>query len=151
MSKIKYNYELLQSICNTEILNNDYNNKKISRDTYIEGKCITENCQNIFCRTFRNLYERKNLCCDNCSKNNAKIKAKNTFLINYGVENPMMSEEIKNKIKTTMVNKYGVEHQMYMQETKDKIEQTCLSKYNVKHPLKSSFYISIYAIEFINQ
>ena len=73
---MKYNYELLQSLCNIEMLNNDYSGQKINRDTYIEGKCVTEKCQNTFRRTFRNLYERKNLCCDQCSKNNAKIKAK---------------------------------------------------------------------------
>ena len=134
---MKYNYELLQSLCNIEMLNNDYSGQKINRDTYIEGKCVTEKCQNTFRRTFRNLYERKNLCCDECSKNNAKIKAKHTFVINYGVENPMLSQKIKDKLTNTLVTKYDVTHQMYLQETKDKIETTCLAKYGEKHPFKS--------------
>ena len=57
MPKTKYNYELLNTLCNTELLNDDYSNQKLTRDTYIEGKCITENCQNNFRRTFRYLYE----------------------------------------------------------------------------------------------
>ena len=137
MSKIKYNYELLQTLCNIETLNDDYSNKKLTRDTYIEGRCTTDNCQNTFRRTFRNLYERNNLCCDKCTKNNAKIKSKNTFITNYGVENPMFSPEIKDKLKNNMIAKYGVKHQMNIPETKDKIETTCLYKYGVKHPLKS--------------
>jgi hypothetical protein len=135
---MKYNYELLKTLCNTELLNNDYINEKLTRDTYIEGKCITENCQNNFYRRFRYLYERNNLCCDECSKNNAKLKAKNTFITNYGVENPMHLQETKNKVSNTLIIKYGVKHQMYLQETKDKIEKTCLSKYGEKHPLKSN-------------
>ena len=30
MSKMKYNYELLQSLCNIEMLNNDYSGQKIT-------------------------------------------------------------------------------------------------------------------------
>lgn len=137
MPKTKYNYELLNTLCNTELLNDDYSNQKLTRDTYIEGKCITENCQNNFRRTFRYLYERTNLCCDECSKINAKIKAKNTFTTNYGVENPMFLQETKDKVSNTLISRYGVKHQMHIQEIKDKIKKTCLSKYGEKHPLKN--------------
>lgn len=137
MSKIKYNYELLQRLCNIELLNDDYKNKKITRDTYIEGRCVSENCYNIYRRTFRNLYERNNLCCDKCAKNNAIIKAKNTFIANYGVENPMHSQEIKDKLQNNMIAKYGVKHQMNIPETKCKMQTTCLYKYGANHPLKN--------------
>jgi len=136
MSKIKYDYELLTSLCNDTILDEDYSRNKINRDTIIKGKCITLACQNSFNRTLRYLYKSKNFCCDVCTKNIAKIKAKETFISKYGVDNPMLLQETKNKIKKTLFSKYGVEHQMYMQETKDKMKNTLFSKHNVSHPLQ---------------
>ena len=55
MNKGSYDYNSLINYCNIEniILINKYENIKITRDTKINGKC--KNCDNNFCKTFRNL------------------------------------------------------------------------------------------------
>ena len=58
MSKrISYNLDLLIKFCNDNniILSKNYSNEKIIRETIIRGKCLTNNCENIFEKTFRNI------------------------------------------------------------------------------------------------
>lgn len=107
MLKIKYNFELLNSLCDNIYLDKDYSKIKLNRDTYITGKCVTEGCTNLFNRTFRYIYNSNNFCCELCTKNAAKVKSKDTCMIKYGVHNPMLLQETKNKIKNTLINKYG--------------------------------------------
>lgn len=136
MSNIRYNNELLQNLCNQNniSLTCDYSKQKLNRDTYIKGKCLTEDCLNEFKRTFRYLYNNdNNFYCEECTKNIAKVKAKNTFINKYGVENPMLLKETKNKIKKTLMEKFNVEHQMYLKETKEKMKNTIQKKYGEKH------------------
>ncbi len=140
MMKIIYNNDLLKSLCddNNIKINENYFKTKINRDTKIIGDCISKNCKNNFNRTFRNLYNSKNFCCNTCTKNLAKIKAKKSFLNKYGVDNPMKLNETKEKIKNNLINNYGVQHQMLLQKTKNKIKDTCILKYGVVHPLKNN-------------
>ena len=61
----KYNYNLLQKYCNDNniILSKTYNkNEKIDKNTRIKGKCIFENCNNTFCKTFNMLVQSSAFC-----------------------------------------------------------------------------------------
>lgn len=59
-------------------------------------------------------------------------KKKQTLLKNYGVDNPMDSDEIKNKIKKTNLERYGVENPFASDEIKKKIKESNLERYGVE-------------------
>jgi hypothetical protein len=71
--------------------------------------------------------------CIKCSK----LKAIQTNLERYGVENPFQSEEIKNKIKQKNLEKYGVENPSQSSEIKQKKIETSLKNYGVENPTQS--------------
>jgi hypothetical protein len=71
--------------------------------------------------------------CKKCSK----LKAIQTNLKRYGVENPFQSEEIKNKIKQKNLEKYGVENPSQSSEIKKKKIKTSLKNYGVENPTQS--------------
>jgi hypothetical protein len=64
---------------------------------------------------------------------NIRNKSKNTCLINYGVEHPSQSEEIKEKCKQTNLQKFGVEFASQNENFKDRVKTTCLEKYGVEY------------------
>ena len=66
-------------------------------------------------------------------------KAKQTFISNYGVDNPMKSRKIKNKLKNTMLEYYGVENPMYSEVCKNNLRKTCIERYGVDNPSKCKF------------
>ena len=93
-------------------------------------------------------------------KQKRSVKAKETFLQKYGVDNPAKSKEVlakiqktnlerygveysaqsdivKEKVKTTNLKKYGVEYSFQANEVKDKIKATNLERYGVDNPSKS--------------
>ena len=67
--KTKYNYNYLNKFCcdNNLILLKNYSEIDINRDTFIEIKCIGENCENICNKKFKNLIDNKNFGCVNCT------------------------------------------------------------------------------------
>jgi hypothetical protein len=138
MNKNSYNIDALLEYCNKNkiCLISDYNNQKITRDTKIEGKCIINNCQNDFIKTFRYL---KNFggYCTICTKKNQKDKNKKTCLNKFGVDNPFKSSEIINKIKKTNLEKYGFENPLQNKNIKNKAKQTCFKNYGVEYSMKS--------------
>lgn len=71
--------------------------------------------------------------CIKCSK----LKATQTNLEKYGVENPFQSEEIKNKIKQKNLEKYGVENPSQSPEIHQKKIETSLKNYGCEYPLQS--------------
>lgn len=93
-------------------------------------------------------------------KQKRSVKAKETFLQKYGVDNPAKSKEVlakiqktnlerygveysaqsdivKGKVKTTNLKKYGVEYSFQAEEVKEKIKATNLERYGVDNPSKS--------------
>jgi hypothetical protein len=53
-TKVRYDFNSLKTFCEEQgiqLLHN-YENKDINRDTILEGKCKTENCENIVKKTF---------------------------------------------------------------------------------------------------
>lgn len=55
-----------------------------------------------------------------------------TCLKNFGVDNPIKSEEIKIKIQENILNNWGGEHYLKNEEVKDKFKKTMISKYGVE-------------------
>jgi hypothetical protein len=139
MNKGSYNYNNLIIYCNDEhiILNKNYENSKITRDTKIDGICKTDNCNSSFYKYFRNL-KKTGPYCEKCTKINRDIKTKHTFISKFGVENPFQSEEIKQKIKNTNLEKYGSEYQVNTDNFKNKSRETCLKKYGVEYSIIST-------------
>ena len=136
--RVNYNLELLTKYCNDNniTLLKDYSGKKITRETRIDGKCLTQNCENNFNKTFRHL-DKLNGYCKFCIYRKVKEKRKSYYLEKYGVEHNSQSQEFKEKFKTTCLEKYGVEHPLQSQKVRNKLKTTCLEKYGVKHQFQS--------------
>ena len=119
--KVKYNCELLLTFCsdNHITLLTDYSNQKITRETRIEGKCLTNGCENTFDKSFRYLYSGNGYC-NECSKE--KMKATN--LVKYGVKHSLQSKEVREKGKKTCLEKLGVEYPAQSQVIRDKMNET---------------------------
>jgi hypothetical protein len=118
-----YNYKTLYEFCNLHkiILNDNYENQKINRETKISGKCITLNCQNDFNISFRTLLEN-NCYCKDCRIKLTNDKRRETFIEKYGVSTNLLfndtiekrknnyienKNEIRNKYNETIQEKYG--------------------------------------------
>ena len=134
----KYNLTYLIEFCNKNsiILNDDYTNQFINRDTVIKGICLTEDCNNNFNKPFRELIKINGYCFD-CSKENGKTKIIETNLAKYGVDNPMKTTEFKEKIKNTNMEKYGVEHISQLECIKQQKKEKSLEKYGTEFVLQS--------------
>jgi hypothetical protein len=63
-----------------------------------------------------------------------QFKKKETFIKNYGVDNPSKSNEIKEKKKETCLKNFGVDNGLKLRE---KIQNGMIEKYGVDHPMKS--------------
>ena len=134
----RYDYAYLTSFCeeNNITLCNDYSNEKVNARTIINGKCKTENCNNIFSKSFISFNRTKDICFE-CTKNLAKIKLKSTWLEKYGVEHITKLDSIKNKIKQTCIQKYGSSCSLQNKEVDEKSKQTCMEKYGTEYCLQS--------------
>jgi hypothetical protein len=131
---IRYDYNKLIEHCtkNNIKLLGVYEGIKITRETKINGRCITDKCSNEFVKMFISLIKTGGYCKE-CIKNIIKDKVKITCLKKYGVESAFQSKELKNKGKITNLKKYGVEHSSQLKETQDKKKITNLKKYGVEH------------------
>ncbi len=93
-SPVKYNLDLLINFCNENniTLLKDYSGEKITREIRINGKCLSEGCENNFEKNLRQLINFSNGYCKKCTIGNRKEKTKATCLKNHGVEHPFQSE-----------------------------------------------------------
>lgn len=156
MKQYKYSYEYLQQYCleNSIELCKDYSNEDVNQKTKIEGKCTSENCNEIFKKSFGAFLD--NTKCNICvkiekyknvkqtfmekysghpSKNKlVQEKTKLTCLQKYGFEYSWQNETVKNKVKNTMIYRYGVENPNQSNIIRNKTKQTCLEKYGVENP-----------------
>jgi hypothetical protein len=133
----KFNSIMLYEFCsnNSIILNDDYSNEVINRDTIIKGNCLTNNCENQFIKPFRQLL-KINGYCEKCSKENGKNKIINTNMEKYGVECYLQSTNIKTQSIQTNLKKYGVEHVLQSEIVKNKIKKNNMVKYGVEYTLQ---------------
>jgi hypothetical protein len=134
----KYNLQYLMTFCNQNniILTDEYSNKTINRDTTINGKCISQECEDSFNKSFRELVKLNGYCA-NCCKNNGKLKIIKTNLQKYGTKCALQSEIVKNKTIETNIIKYGVEHNSQLNYIKEQKKEKSLKKYGTKCPLQS--------------
>jgi len=109
-----FNYNFLDYFCknnNISLLKN-YLNENITRETRIEGNCLTNNCLNYFNKSFRQLV-KVNGYCESCSKTNALQKRNENIdeIIKKRQETRKNKDGGKyNKILlNSLVNKYNIE------------------------------------------
>lgn len=103
---MKYNIETLICYCKENNINllNDYTNRSISRESYIEGMCVNHNCNDKFNKNFRQLV-KTGAYCQNCtsaiSKNkirDSKVKYDIHMLTQYCSDNNIiLVNELSNK------------------------------------------------------
>ena len=139
-SPVKYNLDLLIKFCNENniTLLKDYSEKKITRETIIDGKCLREGCENTFEKIFRQFISTNGYCKE-CTIYNRNDKTKATCLKIYGVENPSQNKEIKDKKISTCLKNHGVEHPFQSEEIKEKMKATCLENHGVEYSLQSQY------------
>jgi len=125
----------------------------------INVKCSECGIVNIlkYCKYLSNFERYGFYTCKKCSH----IKKKITFMNNYGVDNPMKCDEIKQKGKNTKKEKYGDEnynnlekhtqtnlekfgtrHHLQNNDIKEKQKQTNLKRYGFEHFSKNEEYIN---------
>jgi hypothetical protein len=137
MLRLKYDYNLLQTICNegNVKLIDDYKDKYITRDTRIIGKCIM--CENTFNKSLNKLHKQRNFGCITCAKIIKTKKIYSTMLNKYGVEHPVHYELFKNKMKETSMEKYGFEYPTQSETVKKQIRKTNLDRYGFEYGLQN--------------
>jgi len=109
-----FNYNFLDYFCknnNISLLKN-YSNENITRETRIEGKCLTNNCLNHFNKSFRQLV-KVNSYCESCSKSNALQKRNENI------------DEIIKKRQETRKNKDGGKYNKFLLNS-------LVNKYNIE-------------------
>lgn len=130
-TKVKYNKELLEQICERDKCKVNYDKiERYNRDVKIEFTC---SCGNNDSKNFRCMY-KNGMYCDECMKiksNQRKIKS---YITKYGVSNPNKVKDVRDKIKQTNVKKYGVEYYTQSSEYIIKFKETCLKRYGVENP-----------------
>jgi hypothetical protein len=133
MPRKKFDYDLLKTLISDSTLINS-SDEHFTRDTIINFIC---KCGKTDKRKFNNIYKTGNCNCNTCMVANAVLKAKDTFIKNYGVSNPNKNKEIVDKRKNTIFDKYGVIHTSQLDEIKEKKKITCLKNHGVSNPSKS--------------
>ena len=141
--KIKYNINTLNDICeeNNIKLLKEYTNDTLSCDVIIIGECINYTlCNNIFEKSFINLYNYKNVTngyCEDCTEINRQNRRVNTCLEKYGVEYSSQSNEVREKVVNTCLNKYGYESALQHPEIIEKRIETNKIKYGCENPMQN--------------
>jgi len=105
-TRTKYDFERLDKYCkeNGVILLDDYSNEKITRDIFVKGKCVYENCVNEFEKKIRELINTGGYC-KNCIKIMANERRKQFCLEKYGCEIASQSKIVQEKSKKNMFRK----------------------------------------------
>ena len=132
----KFTLEFLNKICSEKgiTLLQNYSEDELNCQKNINFKCV--NCNETTYKRFEYII-KYNPICHSCSNKYKGIKARNTILVKYGVENVSQLDDIKNKKKETTFKNYGVEHNSQCQLIKNKKIVTCLNNFNVNYPTQS--------------
>jgi hypothetical protein len=93
----------------------------------VKVKC--DYCGDVYERQYCQVYNKENYCCKNC----IYLKAKETNLKKYGVENPGQRKDIREKVEQTMLEKYGVINAYQLES----VRQNTKEKYGVEFPFQS--------------
>ena len=102
--------------------------REINRNTKINGNCVSDNCENKFDKSFRDVVDtQKGPYCKSCSKKRGNNKRKETK--SSEAYKPKLEETAK-KRENTCEKKYGNKHAIASESTKNKIRETLESKYD---------------------
>jgi len=136
--KIRHDYNNLQKYCqeNNIKLLKDYSEEKINLKTKIEGKCVSDNCENYFEKKFIQIIKTGGYC-KKCTEEIRMKKIENTTLERYGVTNANKNRDVRIKIEETNLKKYGVKYILQNKEIKEKSKQTCLKNNGTEYPMQS--------------
>lgn len=135
---VKYDINMLNIFCdeNDILLIHDYSNQFINRNSIIEGMCKNLDCENVFNKPFRELL-KINGYCKYCSKENGKIKIKNTNLKKYGADCCLKNQDIRDKIQQTTLERYGVKHNSQLERIKQQKKEKSIEKFGTEYVLQS--------------
>jgi hypothetical protein len=135
--KLRYDYNLLKSICDEDgvTLLINYKDTYVTRDTRIIGKCIL--CDKSFDKSLNKLHKQKNYGCLSCAKLLKTERIKGTMFEKYGVEHASQSELFRDKMKKTTFERYGCEYALQNEGVKSKIRQTNLETYGCEYGLQN--------------
>ena len=138
--KKNFDFKFLKSYCKEHgiTLLKDYSNEKVTRNIFIDAKCLTPNCKNNVHKNFRRLVNNSGCFCTICTTLNKAAKVRTTCLQNYGVKNPMQMKEIKSKQQETCLKNYGFKNPSQSKEIKAKKQETCLKNHGVKNPMQNA-------------
>jgi hypothetical protein len=116
VKRVKYDFVRLQKYCfeNNIVLIQDYNSVSLTQNVVIEGKCASNNCENMFNKKFCELIKSGGY----CSKCKIKVsieRRKASCIEKYGMENIMRCSNIKDKFESKkfnfeLLNKYCSEN-----------------------------------------
>jgi hypothetical protein len=132
----KFTLEFLNKICDEKgiTLLQKYSEDELNSQKFIDFICIK--CKENTSKRFEFII-KYNAVCHSCSCNDKGIKARNTMLIKYGVENISQLDYIKNKKKETTLKNFGVEHNSQSLIIKNKKVETTLKNFGVEYPQQS--------------
>ena len=158
---IKYQHKELYTCIDEEYIGKSFSEKLyryLYKDVTDLGKCSSCNSNCKFLGIFRGF---SNHCSYKCSNSSEETKSKKcqSYLNNYGVNNPSKSDMIKEKKKKTCYEHFGVDCNLSLELTKEKIKQTNLIKYGVEYPTQNeSVFLKVkntnlekYGMEFVSQ
>lgn len=126
---VKYTIEDVRDFCEKEgliLLSDTYKNLK--------GKLLIQcpDCFYEFPTTFGRLKDAGSRC-PKC----AAGKRKETWMANYGVDNPQKCPEIRQKTIETTKERHGVEYPLQSKEIQEKMRETCKEVYGADHPMRN--------------
>lgn len=135
--KTKFDINLLNTFATENGIELIGNYEKITRESFINGKCKTENCNGEFTKGFRSLFVNNSFYCDICVMKHKCEKIKETNIKNCGFSSNLQCPKTKEKIKQTNLIKYGCEFHIQNDEIKQKRTNTFIKNYGTKHPCQS--------------
>lgn len=125
-----YNIENVKNIIKRDnaVLLGEY--KKVTRNILIHFIC---SCNTEVFKNPHSFMYVSGAFCKKCTRKNAIIKTRKTFMEKYGVEHVFQNETIKNKAKQTLIERYGVEYTLNHPEFKNKAKNTTLSRFGTEY------------------
>lgn len=134
--RTKFDINLLNYFVNENSIELIGTYEKLNRESIINGKCKTIECNCEFNKAFRTLLVNKSFFCENCTNKIKCNNIKNTTLKNFGVSCSFLSPIIKEKIKKTNIEKYGYEFHLQNESIRKKRDDTFIQNYG-GHPSKN--------------
>ena len=134
--RTNFDINLLNTFSQENLVEIIGNYEKLNRESIINGKCKTIECNGEFNKIFRTLFVNKSFFCENCTNNIKYNKIKKTTLKNYGVSCSLLSPIIKEKIKQTNISKYGYAFHLENENIRKKRDDTYIKNYG-GHPSKN--------------